>query len=106
VNSEPDLYPTYWWGPSSRLKLVIDRSIAFFDENMESRIKGKKAITLMTCADESPDTFTPAPDTFRRIFEGLSITYLGGVEAAGCEGPGKVSKKAVESVRKLAQSLT
>jgi multimeric flavodoxin WrbA len=98
--------PTYWWGPSSQLKLVIDRSIAFFDENMESRIQGKKAITLMTCADESPDTFTPALDTFRRIFEGLSVTYLGGVEAAGCEGAGKVSKKAVQSVRKLAQSLT
>ena len=24
--------PTYWWGPSAQLKVVIDRSVAFFDE--------------------------------------------------------------------------
>ncbi len=98
--------PTYWWGPSSQLKLVIDRSIAFFDENMESRIKGKKAVTLITCADKSLDTFTPVLDAFRRTFDALSITYLGGVEAAGCEGTGEVSKKAIEKTRKLAGSLT
>lgn len=97
--------PVYWWGPSSQLKLVIDRSVAFMDANMESRIKGKKAVTLMTCADESLDTFTPALDMFRRIFDGLSVTYVGGVEEAGCEGTGKVSRKALERARKLARSL-
>ncbi|HVN22449.1 MAG TPA: flavodoxin family protein [Syntrophorhabdales bacterium] len=98
--------PTYWWGPSSQLKLVIDRSIVFFDENMDSRIKGKKVITLMTCADKSLDTFSPALDSFKRTFDALSMTYLGGVEAAGCEGMGEVSKKALEQTRKLAASLT
>lgn len=97
--------PTYWWGPSSQLKVVIDRSIAFFDENMESRIKGKKAVTLMTCGDRSSDTFTPALDAFKRTFDSLSITYLGGVEAAGCEDKGKVSKKALDKARKLAESI-
>jgi multimeric flavodoxin WrbA len=98
--------PTYWWGPSAQLKVVIDRSVAFFDEDMESRIKGKKAVTLITCADKSLDTFTPALDQFRRTFDALSITYLGGVEEAGCEETGKVSKKALEKTKKLAQSLT
>lgn len=97
--------PTYWWGPSSQLKLVIDRSIAFFDENLESRIKGKKAVTLITCADKSLDTFTPVLEPFKRTFDALSITYLGGVEEAGCEEIGKVSKKALDKTRKLAESL-
>jgi multimeric flavodoxin WrbA len=97
--------PVYWWGPSSQLKLVIDRSIAFFDENLASRIKGKKAVTLMTCADKSPDTFAPALDAFRRTFDALSITYLGGVEAAGCEGAGEVARKDLERTKKLAGSL-
>ena len=97
--------PTYWWGPSSQLKLVIDRSIAFFDEALESRIKGKKAVTLITCADKSLDTFTPVLEPFKRTFDALSITYLGGVEEAGCEEMGKVSKKALDKTRKLAESL-
>ncbi len=97
--------PTYWWGPSSQLKLVIDRSIAFFDEDMQSRIKGKKAVTLMTCGDKSLDTFTPALDAFRRTFDALAMHYVGGVEAPGCEGTGEVSKKALEQTKRLAGSL-
>jgi multimeric flavodoxin WrbA len=97
--------PTYWWGPSSQLKLVIDRSIAFFDENLESRIKDRKAVTLVTCADESLDTFTPVLEVFKRTFDALSITYLGGVEAAGCEEKGKVNKKALDKAKKLAESI-
>jgi multimeric flavodoxin WrbA len=38
--------PIYWFGPSAQLKLVIDRSIAFMDGDYNSRIEGKKAITL------------------------------------------------------------
>jgi hypothetical protein len=73
---------------------------------MESRIKGKKAVTLITCADKSLDTFAPVLDAFKRTFDALSITYLGGVEAAGCEGTGEVSRTAVEKTRRLARSLT
>jgi multimeric flavodoxin WrbA len=35
-------FPIYWFAPSGQLKLAIDRSIAFMDENYNSRIKGKK----------------------------------------------------------------
>ncbi len=97
--------PTYWWGPSSQLKLVIDRSIAFFDKDYNSRIKGKKAVTLLTCADTSSDTFSPVLEVFKRIFDALSISYLGSAAAAGCEGKGKVSKKALDKTKKLAESV-
>ena len=98
--------PTYWWGPSAQLKLVIDRSISFLDENLDSRIKGKKAVTLITCGDTSLNTFTPVLEMFKRTFDILSINHFGGVEAAGCEEQGKVTKKALEKTRKLAESLT
>ncbi len=97
--------PTYWWAPSSQLKLVIDRSVAFFDKDYNSRIKGKKAVTLLTCADTSHDTFSPVLEVFKRIFDALSISYLGSAEAAGCEGKGKVSKKALDKTKKLAESV-
>ncbi len=98
--------PIYWWGPSSQLKLVIDRSIAFFDENLQSRIEGRKAITLMTCGDKTQDTFAPALAMFRKTFDALSMAYLGGVEAAGCgERKVSVNKKALDKTRKLAESL-
>jgi multimeric flavodoxin WrbA len=97
--------PTYWWGPSSQLKVVIDRGVAFFDPNYNSRIKGKKVVTLSTCADKSPDTFTPMLDMFRRTFDALALTYLGGVEEPGCEEKGRVSKKALDRAKKLAESI-
>jgi multimeric flavodoxin WrbA len=98
--------PTYWWSPSSQLKLVIDRSIAFFDKEYNSRIKGKKAVTLLTCADTSLDTFAPVLEIFKRMFDALSISYLGSVEAAGCEEKGKVGKKALDKTKKLAESVS
>jgi multimeric flavodoxin WrbA len=98
--------PTYWWSPSSQLKLVIDRSIAFFDKDYNSRIKGKKAVTLLTCADPSLDTFAPVLEIFKRTFDALSISYLGSVEASGCEEKGKVNKKALDKTKKLAESVS
>lgn len=97
--------PVYWFAPSSQLKLVIDRSIAFFDKDYASRIKGKKAVTLMTCADESADTFSPSNDMFRRTFDLLGISYAGSVEAFGCTEKGVVKKEFIDKAAQLAESL-
>jgi multimeric flavodoxin WrbA len=97
--------PVYWFAPSSQLKVVIDRSIAFLDTEYNSRIKGKKAITIMTCADESSDTFSPSKDMFRRTFDLLAISYAGSVEATGCTEKGVVKDESMEKAVKLAKSL-
>lgn len=97
--------PVYWWAPSAQLKLVMDRSLIFLDKDYNSRVKGKKAVTLVTCGDGDVDTCSPTLDIFRRAFQALGMEYAGHVEATGCEGKGVVSASALEAARKVAASL-
>jgi multimeric flavodoxin WrbA len=98
--------PVYWWAPSAQLKLVMDRSIIFLDEDYNSRIKGKKAVTLMTCGDGDIGTCGPALDIFTRSFSALGMEYAGHVEATGCEGRGEVPASALDAARKVAASIS
>jgi multimeric flavodoxin WrbA len=97
--------PTYWFAPSAQLKLVMDRSIVFFDKDLNSRVKGKKAVTLMCCADSDADVCAPALDIFKRTFESLGMEYAGHVEATGCEAKGQVSETSLEAARKVGSTL-
>ena len=97
--------PVYWFTVSAQLKLVMDRCLAFMDEDYNSRIKGKKVATIMTCGDENHAVCQPALDTFTMMFELLGLSSMGGVEATGCESTGGVKEEFKENVRKLAESL-
>jgi multimeric flavodoxin WrbA len=97
--------PIYWFGPSGQLKLAMDRSIAFMDENFTSRVKGKKAITLTTFGDENTDSCRPAIDMFTKTFDLLGITYAGQVNAPGCQPQGGVGHQYIEKAKELAESV-
>jgi multimeric flavodoxin WrbA len=97
--------PIYWFGPSAQLKLVIDRSIAFMDGEYNSRVRGKKAVTLIACADENRKVCRPTLDMFGKTLELLGMTYVAAVEAPGCADKGKVSGEALEAARKAAESV-
>jgi multimeric flavodoxin WrbA len=97
--------PVYWFAPSGQLKLAIDRCVAFFDKEYNSRIKGKKAITLMSCADQDSGTFQPAVDMFKKTFETLGVEYLGGVQASGCQEKASVAEETLDAARSLAETL-
>ncbi len=97
--------PIYWYGPSAQLKVVMDRCIAFVNEKFESRIKGKKAITLITYADKGSDASEPILGMFRRTFSLLGLDWVGGVEADGCEEKGMVKSDFIEKAKKLAESI-
>jgi multimeric flavodoxin WrbA len=97
--------PIYWFGPSGQLKLVMDRGIAFVDQEYSSRLKGKKVITLMTCADENPETFRPALDMFQKTFDLLGLKKIGNVEAPGCVDGKKIKKEYMEKTKKLANAV-
>lgn len=96
--------PVYWFGPSGQLKLAMDRSIAFMDEEYKSRVKGKNAITLMTCGDADLETCGPSLGIFQKTFDLLGMKWLGSVEAPGCDDKGPVKPEYVEKAVRLAES--
>ncbi len=97
--------PIYWFGPSGQLKLAMDRSVAFLDEEYNSRVKGKKAITLITCADEDRDTCSPCLGMFEKTFNLLGMDWVGNVEAVGCVDKEQVKAEYMEKAVKLAESV-
>jgi len=107
MESELIIYatPLYWFGPSSQLKLVMDRSIAFMDNDYNSRIKGKKVVTLVTLGDENPDTAKPLLDMFQMTFDLLGLSWAGHIEAPGCMDKGRVKKAHIEKTQRLIRSL-
>lgn len=98
--------PIYWFGPSAQLKLVMDRSIAFMDGNYNSRISEKKAITLLTFADNNTDTCRPAIDMFKKSFDILKLSYVGSIEVPGCTEAGTINEEHKKKTKKLIGSLT
>ena len=97
--------PVYWYGPSGQLKLAMDRGISFLDNEYSSRLKGKKVVTLMTCAEDNTDTFQPALDMFKKTFDLLGLEYAGSVEAPGCVVGTNIKKEFIQKVKKLAKAI-
>jgi multimeric flavodoxin WrbA len=97
--------PIYWFGPSGQLKVVMDRSIAFMDTQYNSRLKGKKVITLITCADENIDTFQPTIGMFKKTFDLMGFTHAGAVEVPGCVDDKKIKKEFLQKAKRLANTV-
>lgn len=97
--------PIYWFGASAQLKLVMDRSIAFMDNDYNSRVAGKKAITLITFADNNMDTCKPAIDMFKKTFDLLKLTYVGSIEVPGCTDGGSIEEEYKKKTKKLIDSF-
>jgi multimeric flavodoxin WrbA len=97
--------PIYWFGPSAQLKLVMDRSMAFMDNDYNSRVAGKKAVTLMTFADNNMDTCKPAIDMFKKSFDLLKLSYAGSVEVPGCTDGENIKEEYKKKIKKLIDSL-
>lgn len=97
--------PVYWFSVSAQLKLVIDRMISFMDTSYNSRIKGKKAITLMTSGADEKDVMDASLIMFRKTFDLLGIKYIGHVEAKGCDEGKAAISKAKKTVEKLLESI-
>lgn len=97
--------PIYWFGPSAQLKLVMDRSMAFMDNDYNSRVAGKKAITLMTFADNNMNTCKPALDMFKKSFDLLKLAYAGSIEVPGCTDGESIKEEYKKKIKKLVDSL-
>ena len=66
--------PVYWYGPSAKMKLLIDRLRPFIDSK---RLKDKRGIVVAP-SEEGKDCCGPLMEMFR-----MSFSYLG-MEFSGC----------------------
>lgn len=65
--------PIYWYGPTAKTKLLIDRFRPYFTSK---KLEGKKAALLLPAGDGAVDCDLTI-EMFRRVFETLGIEYLG-----------------------------
>ncbi|MCX7857833.1 MAG: flavodoxin family protein [Deltaproteobacteria bacterium] len=97
--------PVYWFSISGQLKLVIDRMMAFMDQNYNSRIKGKSAITVMTSGAAEKDVVKPSLMMFEKTFDLLGLNYIGHLEARGCDERKDAITRTKKEVEKLLRLL-
>ena len=75
--------PVYYWGVTSQLKRVIDRTYALLKEGSSI----KRAALLMTCADNTEEAAEPSIAMFRQICVYLKWKEAGIVVVPGIHAP-------------------
>lgn len=93
--------PVYWFSVSSQLKLIIDRMMAFMDRNYNSRIRGKKVITLLTSGAKEEEVTQIPMAMFKKTFELLGLIHIGHLEARGCDEDPEAIDKAVPHINQV-----
>ena len=73
--------PNYWYGPSAKMKLLIDRIRPYV---ANKKLKGKKAVVI-TPAAEGPKACGPLAEMFQMSFDYLGIEFIGTILAAAYE---------------------
>ena len=73
--------PNYWYGPSAKMKLFIDRMRPYI---ANGKLKGKKAAVIIPAA-EGPHACGPMIEMFRLSFDYLDMKFVGKVLAKAYE---------------------
>lgn len=94
--------PNYWYGPTGKMKLLIDRMRPFV---ANGKLKGKKAV-VVTPAAEGPDACGPLMEMFRMSFDYLEMAFAGKILAAAYErGEIKENQKELKNAYDFGTSL-
>jgi multimeric flavodoxin WrbA len=94
--------PNYWYGPSAKMKLLVDRMRPYV---ANGKLKGKKA-AVITPAAEGPNACGPLMEMFRMCFEYLEMEFAGKILAAAYErGEVKNDQKALKDAYGLGAAL-
>ncbi|HSD57607.1 MAG TPA: flavodoxin family protein [Methanotrichaceae archaeon] len=83
--------PVYWYGPTAKMKLLIDRLRPFI---ASGKLKGKRGIVVVP-SEEGPDCCGPLAEMFRMSFEYLGMTPAGSILASAYE-KGEIKEKPEE----------
>lgn len=73
--------PVYWYGPTAKMKLLVDRLRPFI---ASGRLKGKRGI-LVVPSEEGPGCCGPLMEMFRMSFEYLGMEMAGSILASAYE---------------------
>ena len=67
--------PVYWYGPTAKMKLFIDRMRPFI---ASGKLKGKRGV-VVTPSEEGDSCSGPLMEMFHMSFEYLGMTYAGSI---------------------------
>jgi multimeric flavodoxin WrbA len=73
--------PVYWYGPTAKMKLLIDRMRPFI---ANGKLKGKKGV-VVTPAEEGPKACGPLEEMFKMSFDYLGMEFVGKILATAYE---------------------
>ena len=73
--------PNYWYGPTAKMKLLIDRMRPYV---ANEKLKGKKAVVIIPAA-EGPNACDPLIEMFRMSFDYLEMEFTGKILAKAYE---------------------
>jgi multimeric flavodoxin WrbA len=85
--------PVYWYGPTALMKGFIDRFVYFNSPENRVKVRGKRAVIVVPCEEESFETAEPVVDFFERSLAYLEIDLVGTVIAPGVTKRGEVRQK-------------
>lgn len=94
--------PNYWYGPTAKMKLLIDRMRPYV---ANKKLKGKKAIVIIPAA-EGPNACGPMIEMLRMSFDYLEMELVGQILAEAYErGEIKNNPEALKSAYDLGAAL-
>jgi multimeric flavodoxin WrbA len=94
--------PIYWFGPSAKTKLMLDRLRPYF---YNKRLNGKKAVLLLPAGTGETDCDLTI-EMFRRSFEVLGVDLISVVTAKAYNVKEvENDKKAIDSILKLSKQI-
>jgi multimeric flavodoxin WrbA len=86
--------PLYWYGPSAKMKMLIDRMRPFVENKI---LVGKRAVVVSPSA-EGPVACNPMLEMFRRMFLYIGVEFAGEILAKAYD-KGEVADNREELIR-------
>jgi multimeric flavodoxin WrbA len=94
--------PNYWYGPTAKMKLFIDRMRPYV---ANEKLQGKKVVVI-TPAAEGPNACGPLIEMFRMSFDYLKMQFTGKILAEAYErGEVKDNHEVLKNAYDLGASL-
>ncbi len=94
--------PNYWFGPSAKMKLLIDRLRPY---TSNKKLTGKSGVLIVAAAD-GPDVCGPLSEMFRLSFDYLNMDLKGQVFGTAYEKKEILNdKKAMEEAFNIGSTL-